>query len=83
MSIKFFIYVVMRKILFILAMIGFGVLIINAQNALVDQDDSQFWNDVQLTVPISKQFDFYTAVALRLGKNITRLNDGRYAVGFI
>ncbi len=83
MSIKFFIYIVMRKIFFILATIGFGILITNAQNALVDQDDVQSWDDVQLTVPISKQFDFYTAVNLRFGKNITRLNDGRYAVGFI
>ncbi|MBX7174369.1 MAG: DUF2490 domain-containing protein [Pyrinomonadaceae bacterium] len=50
---------------------------------LVAQDDIQSWNDVMLTVPLSKQFDFWTSVTMRFGKNISRLNDGRYAIGFI
>jgi hypothetical protein len=31
---------------------------------------------------MDKYFEFYTAVTARFGKNVTRLNDGRYAVGF-
>lgn len=72
----------MRKIFFVIAFLGFGVLFANAQT-ISDDEDIQSWNDVQLTVPISKQFDFYTALTMRFGKNITRLNDGRYAVGFV
>ncbi len=47
-----------------------------------DQDDLQSWNDVQLTVPMSKRFDFNTRLTMRFGKNITRFNDARFAVGF-
>lgn len=72
----------MKKIFLILAFIGFGVFVADAQ-LITDDEDIQSWNDVQLTVPINKQFDFYTALTLRFGKNITRLNDGRYALGFI
>lgn len=50
---------------------------------LVAQDDIQLWNDVQLTAPMSKHFDFWTSVTMRFGKNISRLNDGRFAIGFI
>jgi hypothetical protein len=55
----------------------------NAQTPpLVAQDDFQYWNDVQLTVPISKKVDFVTQLTMRFGKNISRLNDGRFQFGF-
>lgn len=72
----------MRKFFLIAALIFFGVLVADAQ-LITDDEDIQSWNDVQLTVPINKQFDLYTALTLRFGKNITRLNDGRYALGFV
>jgi hypothetical protein len=72
----------MKKIFFALAFICFGVLFANAQ-PITDDEDIQSWNDVQLTVPMSKQFDFYTALTLRYGKNITRLTDSQYAIGFV
>lgn len=50
---------------------------------LVDDDDLQIWNDVQMTVPMTTTFDFYTSVTTRWGKKASRLNDGRYAIGFI
>jgi len=53
-----------------------------AQN-VVDKDDAQSWNDLQLTVPITKQFDFYTALTARFGKNLTQVSDQRFAVGFV
>ncbi len=53
-----------------------------AQTAAANDDaDLQSWNDVQLTIPLNKKVDFTTAVTMRLGKNISRLNDGRFAVG--
>jgi hypothetical protein len=45
------------------------------------QDDFQSWNDIQLTVPIDKNFELYSALTARFGKNVKRLNDGRAAVG--
>lgn len=47
-----------------------------------DDEDIQSWNDLQVTVPVTKDIDFYTAATMRFGKNISRLNDGRYAIGF-
>jgi hypothetical protein len=46
----------MRKKVFVLAVIGFGALSTRAQT--IDTDDNQFWNDVQITVPMTKEFDF-------------------------
>lgn len=63
-------------------MLGFPAFSVAAQT-IADDEDVQSWNDVQLAVPMSKQFDFYTALTLRFGKNITRLNDERYAFGFV
>ena len=71
----------MRKIFFVLAVIGFGVLFSRAQT--IDTDDNQSWNDVQITVPMTKEFDFTLTGTFRFGKNITRLNDRRIAVGFV
>ncbi|MDQ3750449.1 MAG: DUF2490 domain-containing protein [Acidobacteriota bacterium] len=71
----------MRTIFFVLAAIGFGVLFCHAQT--IDTDDNQSWNDVQITVPMSEQFDFTLTGTFRFGKNITRLNDRRIAVGFV
>lgn len=72
----------MKKFFLVLVFICFGVLFADAQ-VITDDQDVQSWNDVQLTVPMSKKFDFYTAVTMRFGKNVTRLNDGRFAIGFI
>jgi hypothetical protein len=48
-----------------------------------DEEDFQSWNDAQLTVAMNKQFDFFTQVNMRFGKNATLLSDGRFAVGFL
>jgi hypothetical protein len=47
------------------------------------EDDFQSWNDVQLTVPLSPKLDFQTQFTARLGKNVTRLNDGRFLAGLV
>lgn len=72
----------MKRIMLILILIGALSAFDDAQT-ITDDEDVQSWNDVSLTVPVSKQVDFYTALTLRFGKNVTRLNDGRYAIGFI
>lgn len=68
----------------VLIILLLGLISVKAQTKpLVAQDDVHSWNDVQLTVPLSKRFDFWTMVTMRFGNNISRLNDGRYAIGFI
>ncbi len=49
---------------------------------MVAQDDRQSWNDLQLTIPVSKKVDFVTQLTGRFGKNVSRLNDARYQFGF-
>lgn len=71
----------MKKNFFVWALICFGVLFANAQT-VTDDEDIQSWNDVQLTIPVNKQFDFYTLLTLRFAKNVTRVNEGRIGAGF-
>jgi Protein of unknown function (DUF2490) len=67
--------------LFIICLAVFSA---NAQTpSLVPQDDVESWNDVQLTVPLSAKIDFWNSVSIRFGKNISRLQDARYGIGFI
>ena len=47
------------------------------------QDDLQSWNDVQITIPLAEKLDFQTQFTARLGKNVTRFNDGRFAAGLV
>lgn len=70
----------MKKILLTLIVFGALTAFVNAQ-VITDDEDIQSWNDVQMTVPLNKSFDFYTAVTMRFGKNVSRLNDGRFAIG--
>lgn len=72
----------MKPIFTALAIIGLCTVFANAQ-VITDDEDFQSWNDVQLTVPINKAFDFYAALTMRFGKNVSRLNDGRIAVGVV
>lgn len=72
----------MKKIFFAFLLLSFCTGFAKAQ-ALVDHDDNQSWNDVQLTVAMSKHFDFYTSFTERFGKNVTQINDSRFAVGFV
>lgn len=72
----------MKRLIYVFAVICFGVCFAASQEVITDDEDIQSWNDVQLTAPLSKSVDFYTAVTMRFGKNVSRLNDGRFAIGF-
>lgn len=71
---------ILLSIFVVTAFIG-GVLI--QGSPAQDHDDNQSWNDVQLTVPMSKRFDFVSRLTLRFGKDVSRLNDSRYTFGFV
>ncbi len=75
----------MKKIFLLSALFLFCSILAKAQaNQLItDDEDIQSWNDLQQTVPMTKHFDFYTALTLHFSKNVTRLNDERYAIGFV
>ena len=69
----------------LLSMFVMSVVLVFAVNAQEPQpeEDFQSWNDVQITVPLSEKLDFQTQFTARLGKNVTRLNDGRFAAGLV
>jgi len=72
------------KYLCLILLTLYSAALAHAQAAVTaDDDDFQSWNDVQLTVPMTKHFDFQTQLALRFGNNVSRLSDGRYSIGFI
>ncbi len=72
----------MRNIVLATILICFAALFADSQTT-TDDEDVQSWNDVQLTVPINERFDFYTSFTARFGKNISRLNEARYAAGIV
>ena len=48
----------------------------------VPDHDTQSWTDVQLAIPLTKQFDFLIQGTLRVGDNLTQPVDGRWGAGF-
>lgn len=48
----------------------------------VPKEDTQEWNDVQITVPLNKKVEFLLLGTLRLGRNITRPVDERIGFNF-
>jgi hypothetical protein len=44
--------------------------------------DTQNWNDVQFTVPVTKQVDFVVLGTLRIGRNLTHAVDERIGAAF-
>lgn len=53
-----------------------------ASAQLVDRTDNQQWTDVQVAVPVTKQFDFNILGTLRIGRDISRPVEERVGVGF-
>ncbi|HEU4875624.1 MAG TPA: DUF2490 domain-containing protein [Pyrinomonadaceae bacterium] len=53
-----------------------------ASAQLIDRTDNQVWSDVQVSVPVTKLFDFNLLGTLRVGRDISRPVDERIGVGF-
>lgn len=53
-----------------------------ASAQIIDRTDNQFWNEVQVSVPITKDIDFNMLGTLRLGRDISRPVDERIGTGF-
>ena len=52
-----------------------------AQTTTLDQTDTQQWNDVIFSLPITKQIDFNMLGTLRIGRDISRPVDERFGLG--
>ena len=48
----------------------------------VPKADTQSWNDVQVTVPINKKFEFVLLGTIRFGDNLRKPVDGRWGIRF-
>jgi len=46
------------------------------------KEDTQQWNDVQVSVPLNKEIDFTLSSTLRFGRNVTHLVDRRVGIAF-
>ena len=51
-------------------------------NVANTQDDTQQWNDIQITVPVTKQVDVTIYSTFRIGRDISHLVDRRVGAGF-
>lgn len=51
-------------------------------SAQIDQTDNQFWSDVQVAVPVTKNFDFNILGTLRIGRDFSHSVDERIGAGF-
>lgn len=58
------------------------VLIASATAQVLDQTDNQQWTEVQLAVPVTKQFDFNIIGGLRIGRDLSHPVDERIGAGF-
>lgn len=70
----------MKAILIVALLIGTAV--VASAQAVPDRSDTQSWNDVQLTVPLSKKVDLVTKLTLRFGNNVTEFAENRILFGF-
>jgi len=63
-----------------------GALVLCAAHAAgqspVPKGDTQSWNDIQFTIPLTKKTEFVLIGTLRIGDNITRPVDERWGIRF-
>ncbi len=71
-----------RTIFLALAVLLAGTLSTLCQSQ-ADDSDLQSWNEVSVTKRIHKKADIVIPFTFRVGKNITRLNEGRVGVSFV
>ena len=53
-----------------------------ASAQIIDRTDNQFWSDVQVAVPVTKDIDFNVLGTLRIGRDFNRPVDERIGTGF-
>ena len=53
-----------------------------ASGQIIDRSDNQFWSEVQVAVPVTKDIDFNMLGTLRFGRYISHSVDERIGAGF-
>jgi hypothetical protein len=70
------------KVLFSLIAVVVCVIAVGKAQSQIPKTDNQSWNDVQVTIPLSKRTEFVLQGTLRLGDNLTDPVDGRWGIRF-
>lgn len=55
----------------------------SSQVLQLDREDTQSWNDVQITAPVHKKVDVFAVGTLWFGKNLSRVEEGRFGGGVV
>lgn len=71
------------RILFPIAFVTALFASANAQSTRTDDEDLQSWNDLQITVPLTKRADLLLQTTFRFGNNISRFNEFRGGGGLV
>lgn len=69
------------KLLFLITVSATLAVSANAQATLPDDEDTQIWGDVQVTIPVHKKIDLLALSQLRIGENMSRVNEIRAGGG--
>jgi Protein of unknown function (DUF2490) len=70
----------LRSILLLSVMLGASTIF--GQSTTPPETDTQQWNDVQISAPVTKDIDFNLYGTLRIGREVSRAVDERVGVGF-
>jgi hypothetical protein len=70
----------LRSILLLSVMLGASTIV--GQSTTPPETDTQQWNDVQISAPVTKDIDFNLYGTLRIGREVSRAVDERVGVGF-
>ena len=73
----------MMKNIFLFPVITFLLAGASFAQTTEDDIDAQSWNDLSVTVAMSKRFDFFLLGTMRFNKDVSRIGDKRIAVGYV
>lgn len=74
--------VIKNSLLTILSVLCFMCLSVADTSAQIDRTDNQFWTEVLVGVPVTKNFDFNILGGPRFGRDFSRPVDERIGAGF-
>lgn len=63
------------------SVILFGSSLVGYGQAAADDGDLQSWNDLQITIPLTRKLDVYTTTTIQFGNDLTNIDNSRFGVG--
>ncbi len=70
-----------KLLLFSITFLQLSLHIGTALGQVADKPEIQSWNDLQITVPISKSLDLVTVTTVQFGRRLTNVDNSRFSVG--